>query len=480
MKRFLPLVTLLLVCTGLRTAVVLGQIGTESSTNRGSEPDESQSKDSTPQDSTAKRTAINEFLTLVTSPSQSVRRASLSRIDTSFADGDEVLLLEAARFARDRRSKNSIFSVLKSQTGQDFGRDYDEWFKWIWSRSNPAHPDYADFKSALYAKIDPRFAEYFSNRHDATIRLDEVRWGGVYRDGIPPLKDPQVLPAERASYLADSDVVFGVHFGGHARAYPKRILAWHEMVKDVVGGKSINGVYCTLCGSMIVYDTEIGGKHFELGTSGFLYRSNKLMYDHATSSMWSTLRGEPVIGPLVGKQLKLKPLYVVTTTWGKWKQQHPDTDVLSLNTGHRRDYSEGAAYRDYFATDELMFHVPKTDNRLKNKDEVLVIRAGDAFPVAIAAEFLRRNRVHHESIDDTQYVVLTDESGANRVYTSEDVRFVSWVDASTVRSSDGREWRVTEDALERTDSNTKLPRAAAHRAFWFGWHAGYPDTKLIK
>ena len=97
------------------------------------------------------------------------------------------------------------------------------------------------------------------------------------------------------------------------------------MVKDHLGGQSINGVYCTLCGSMIVYDTMIGDKHYELGTSGFLYRSNKLMYDHATESMWNTITGEPVIGPLVGKGIKLSPMTVVTTTWGRWKQLAPAT-----------------------------------------------------------------------------------------------------------------------------------------------------------
>jgi len=87
------------------------------------------------------------------------------------------------------------------------------------------------------------------------------------------------------------------------------------------------------------------------------------MYDHGTKSFWSTLHGEPVVGPLVGKGIKLNRRYLVTTTWGEWKKRHPDTTVLSLQTGHRRNYGEGVAYHNYFATDQLMFTVPKIDTR---------------------------------------------------------------------------------------------------------------------
>ena len=303
--------------------------------------------------------------------------------------------------------------------------------------------------------------------------------GGVRRDGIPPLSNPETIPASQATYLNDSDVVFGVSFDGKSRAYPKRILAWHEMVKDNVGGRSINGVYCTLCGSMIVYDTQIEGKHYELGTSGFLYRSNKLMYDHETKSMWSTLNGKPVVGPLVGKGIKLKPLYVVTTTWGQWKADHPDTDVLSLNTGHRRDYGEGVAYNDYFTTDEPMFTVPKIDKRLKNKDEVLVVRTGE-HPLAISAQFLNRHRVYQDKNENKSFVVVTDLSGANRVYESGDIAFDRSPDGHALFAKDGSKWTATEDALVSQDGLKQLKRLPAHRAFWFGWFADHPDVRLVK
>lgn len=385
-------------------------------------------------------------------------------------------LLDVAGLSNDER----IFPLLRRHTGERRRDDLHAWFNYLWARDYRAPEFYPEFKARTHALIDPRFAEYFAPDRAATIRLDEIRWGGVRRDGIPPLKNPAMIPAAKATYLKDSNVVFGVTVNGDSRAYPKRILAWHEMVKDRIGGEELNGVYCTLCGSMILYRSEIDGQHYELGTSGFLYRSNKLMYDHGTKSLWSTLTGEPVVGPLVGRGLKLTPLSVVTTTWGEWRRRHPDTQVLSLKTGHERDYGEGVAYRDYFATDELMFTVPRLDGRLKNKAEVLALRFGgsSARPAAISVKFLRENPIFHGRLGSQDYVTLTDASGANRVFETGGRRFASEPGAA-VRDERGQLWRVSEPALV-SERGEELARLPAHRAFWFGWFSAFPETQLIK
>lgn len=226
-----------------------------------------------------------------------------------------------------------------------------------------------------------------------------------------------------------------------------------------------------------MYQTKLNGQHHELGTSGFLYRSNKLMYDHATKSYWSTLKGQPVVGPLVGKGIKLKRSHVVTTTWGEWKRRHPKTTVLSLNTGHRRDYGEGVAYQKYFGTDKLMFGVPKTDDRLKNKDEVVALRVEDS-QLAISAKYLQQHPVFQDSVGKQKFVILTDPSGANRVYETNGIEFKSWDGEATAVDSSGKNWTVSSDGL--TLNTTKLNRLPAHRAFWFGWYAQFPETRLVK
>jgi hypothetical protein len=402
---------------------------------------------------------------------------SLATIRQGWRDEYAAMLLELVGFVPVRETQAGILAQIERASGLSFDGNLDRWYRWLWSVERATHPDYAEFKAGLYEQIDPRFREYFADRPRALIRLDEIRWGGVWRDGIPPLQNPKMIRAREARYLADGDIVFGVAIDGDVRAYPKRILAWHEMVKDTIAGRPLAGVYCTLCGAMILYDVTVNGVHHELGTSGFLYRSNKLMYDHATKSLWSTFGGIPVVGPLAGKGIQLKTLYVVTTSWGEWKSRHPQTLVLSLDTGHQRDYSEGAAYREYFSTDRLMFTVPRLDARLPNKAEVLALRF-DESALAISADFLRANRVWHDRLGRQEFVVLTDAGGANRVYESAGVRFESWDGRAAARDSTGRAWKVGEDAL--TAPGRTLKRLPAHRAFWFGWYAAYPDTRLVK
>jgi len=201
------------------------------------------------------------------------------------------------------------------------------------------------------------------------------------------------------------------------------------------------------------------------------------MYDHATKSCWSTLHGEPVVGPLVGKGIKLDRRYVVTSTWGEWKKRHPDTTVLSLDTGHRRDYGEGVAYHDYFATDELMFTVPELDKRLLNKDPVLALR-DDKEQLAISIKFMAKTRVHHDQLGDVKMVVLGDDDGTSRAYATGDVKFESWNGTDTAVDATGKKWRVLEDRLVAGDRS--LERMPSHSVFWFGWVSQFPDTRLVK
>lgn len=372
---------------------------------------------------------------------------------------------------------------LERQTGQRFGDDLNRWREWMWKLPYEPHPSYMSFKSTVYrTAVDPRMGEFFSGR--ALVRLDEIDWGGVRVNGIPPLRSPSAIAADAASFMRDSHVVFGVVVNGAARAYPKRILAWHEMALDEVGGVKLTVVYCTLCGTVIPYRSVVGGAVRTFGTSGLLYRSNKLMFDEETKSLWSTLDGKPVVGPLAGSNLVLDIEPVVTTTWGEWRKAHPRTTVLSLDTGFQRDYSEGAAYREYFASDQLMFRVPRIDTRLKNKDEVLGVllpaQGGGRQAVAFSAAYLAKQRIHHGEWEGLSLVVLTSARGANRIYDAGPHRFTAWQGEEHVLDQAREAWRVTEEALISPDGRTRLPRRAAIRAFWFGWYAQFPETVLVK
>ncbi|MFT5113129.1 MAG: hypothetical protein ACI8P9_002457 [Parasphingorhabdus sp.] len=410
--------------------------------------------------------------------------AYFKAIEDNWQDSMIPMVLETWRFSHLPETARRLITLLREKTGQPLIHQRTDWMVWLWNQPENKHPAYAQFKGIIYSFLDKRFAKYFGLEPKTKIRLDEIVWGGVSQDGIPPLRQPTMIAADQADYLAEDNVVFGIEINGDARAYPKRILAWHEMFIDEIGGTKFAGVYCTLCGAVILYETVHNGVEHHMGTSGFLYRSNKLMYDQTTQSLWNSTWGEPVVGPLVDQGIRLKRSYLVTTTWGEWKKRHPDTTVLAINTGFQRDYSEGAAYRNYFAIDDLMFNVPKTDNRLANKDEVVALVFPDSpdSQLAISAKFLTGNPFYQDQLGTTSFVVLTDTSGANRVYnntaSAEKHEFVSYNGANIVNDANGMRWTMSEAELVAEDGTT-LQRLPSHRAFWFGWYAAYPKTRLV-
>ncbi|MDE2757328.1 MAG: DUF3179 domain-containing protein, partial [Acidobacteriota bacterium] len=383
--------------------------------------------------------------------------------------------------------KSRLFRFLTRQTGQFFGQDSQRWLRWVWKQPYQPHPEYLIFKRSFYKIIDPRMVKFFPPAARSLVRLDEVQWGGVKVNGIPPLDHPENIPASEAGYLKDNHVVFGLSVGGSARAYPKRILAWHEMALDKLGGTGITLVYCTLCGTAIPYKSVVGGQHRTFGTSGLVYRANKLMFDHESNSLWSTLLGTPVIGKLAGSGLKLEPLPIVTTRWGEWRKKHPATTVLSLDTGHERDYREGQAYKQYFATDSLMFQVAERDKRLRNKAEILGIVLSPYTPdgkeqsLAVSSRFLKKNPVFRTELAGHHLTILTTRSGANRVFKTGKQGFQRLLRDDRVIDDGGKAWKMTEDGLVSEENPDRiLPRIPAFRAFWFGWFAQYPETRLVK
>ena len=388
-------------------------------------------------------------------------------------------LLDILRLSQDDWQQQVIKTLLDENVPA-IEADYFNGIQLLWKDPLNYGTYYADFKAYLYNVIDPAFYQYFNKRGgQAKIRLDEIVWGGVRQDGIPPLISPKSIVASQASYLSDTDVVFGFVIHGEARAYPKRILAWHELLTDEIGEKSITAVYCTLCGTVIIYDNEFNGIKHKLGTSGFLYRSNKLMYDQATQSLWSTFLGQPVVGPLVDKKIELTTLPVETTNWGEWRRRHPNTKVLSIESGHDRNYDEGEAYKDYFANDNLMFPVVRLDKRLPNKTRVFIPRPKNfaAQPLAISVDFLKRKRIYQDEIDEQKMLILTESNGASRAYGIDDQEFKSYKKGRLL-DNNKREWEVTEDALIGPEGN-RLLRLPAHEAFWFAWINAFPETRII-
>ena len=337
-----------------------------------------------------------------------------------------------------------------------------------------AHPSYRNLKLELLDRIDPEFQRFLggerSKPENMDIRLEEIVWGGVRVDGIPSLDTPTMTPATAATWLEDDDLVYGVEIDGDARAYPLRIMGWHEMMNDVVGDVPVAIAYCTLCGAAIMFETEVEGrdKPFVFGSSGFLYRSNKLMFDRETDSLWNQFTGKPVTGPLRGSDIQLKVRPIATTTWARWRDRHPTTTVLSLDTGFNRDYGSGVVYQEYFASPDLMFPARVGDESVaQRKDLVFGVRdvaAARAWPVAAFTDA----KVINDQVGGRPIVLIGDaDSRTVRAYDRGAHSFAATPDEATLLLN-GAEWRVEEDALIGP-AGERLARVAGHLSYWFAW-----------
>lgn len=274
---------------------------------------------------------------------------------------------------------------------------------------------------------------------NSLVPADEIMGGGPPRDGIPALTDPRFESvAEADDWMRDDDRLMALERDGVAKAYPLRILTWHEVANDEIAGDPVVATYCPLCGTGMAFDRRVDGRTLEFGVSGLLYNSDVLMYDRETESLWSQIQKQAVTGSFRGERLEQLPL--VHTTWARWKSEHPDGLVLSRDTGHARDYDQDP-YLQYTQTPGTMFPVNHEDDRLPEKEMVLGIEhAGDAvaFPLGELGEVPRPVRT---AVGDRDL-------------------FVYW-------------FPDTATAFATTLEGEKVP---ATLAFWFAWSAFHPDT----
>lgn len=271
----------------------------------------------------------------------------------------------------------------------------------------------------------------------SSVPAAEILAGGPARDGIPALDHPAAVPAARADWPDDA-LVLGATAGGEARAYPVAILNWHELVNDTLGGQPILVSYCPLCGTGLVFGRRVDGALRRFGVSGLLYRSDLLMYDRETESLWSQIRAEAIAGPSLGTRLRL--LRAKLVRWRDWRSAHPDTSVLSRDTGHRRDYAR-SPYAGYAQSDEVKF------------------------PVAL-------DRRHPPK---TPTVGLRIPGRGSRAYPASELARAG----GTVRESFlGHPVRVAYDAQRRAFDVEAPPEIEVVEGYWFAWAAFHPETSV--
>lgn len=276
----------------------------------------------------------------------------------------------------------------------------------------------------------------------ALVDPSQILRGGPPRDGIPAIDNPVFVPADEAG-LSEGDRVIGVAIGGDARAYPVRILNWHEIVNDTVGGRPVAVTFCPLCGTGMVFSSEVSGQALGFGVSGLLYNSDVLLYDRETESLWSQILAQAVTGEHKGRRLEVVPTRM--TTWSDWRARHPGTAVLSEETGHRRDYSRDP-YAGYADSPDVFF------------------------PLAHRAPAGRHPK------EEVLGVIV---DGVSKAYPESELEKSG---SPVVDTVGGRVLTVHWDAEARSGNVTDAEGGGFPfiQGFWFAWYAFHPGTAVYR
>ena len=331
------------------------------------------------------------------------------------------------------------------EDGNYWGKTTDHLMAW----DIPAPPNYLEGKRKIFTTLVPGWDKIFV---EGDIDWRHVSWGGVLIDDrpydttddlcncIPAADNPETTDVAGGKWLRDSDIVFGVEVNGEYRAYPRRIMEVREMVNDTLGGRDLGIPYCTLCGAAQAYFTDEvpdGVERPVLRTSGLLIRSNKVMYDLNTYSVFDTFRGNAVTGPLAEKGIQLKQASVVTTDWGTWKKEHPETTVLKEELALGRDFD----FRNNRDANGPIFPVGDVDPRYAVQEDIVGVINNAGIPIAFqrSKAFLALNK------------------GEKITYQ-------------------GVELKLDSGGIRAVDTNGK--DLGSHQAFWFAWSQFYPQTQI--
>ncbi len=329
----------------------------------------------------------------------------------------------------------------------------------------------------------PAFEEVILNKFAKSIQV-----GGPGKDGIPPIDNPKYLAVGEANkILTDEDVVFGLEHGGVVRAYPQIVMVWHEIVNENINGERISITYCPLTGSAVGFKglSKVNGEPLTFGTSGNLVNSNLLMYDRQSDSNWPQILGTAING--LNKGITLNHLPVVWTTWGLWKEVHPDTQVLSTDTGFVKiygydpygSYTQDPANNYYYRNPAIYFPVLYSNDRFHRKKVVtgvmhkgsyLAIPKGEFSSIQVANATLGGDPIVaiYDGGLDTTRVFLRRAAGRELNFQ------ISGTKVTDIET--GSDWSLKGEALSGRLSGTKLTAVKSFDVMWFAWFAFFPST----
>jgi len=320
------------------------------------------------------------------------------------------------------------------------------------------------------------------------VPRDQIIDGGPGPDGIPPLEFPQFIADLNTVSLDPAELVVGVKLADDIRAYPHRILNWHEIVNNrfIVDGATESATlsYCPLTGSAVLWKGFMERSNKTFGGSGLLYNSNLILYDRLSVGLWSQMLEQSIQGQEVTRIPD--KLQVVETTWGTWKAMYPSTSILSEDTGFSRNYND-YPYGSYRENQSLLFPANNSgDDRLHRKARVLGINVGAVSRVYPLANFTSNVEVLNDVVGDTQVVVAGSSDLNFAVAFNREMADCTVLDFTAVQSrlpvvmqdNEGNEWDVFGNALSGARTGQRLQKTNSYTAYWFAWTAFFPGADI--
>jgi hypothetical protein len=301
-----------------------------------------------------------------------------------------------------------------------------------------------------------------------------IQWGCSQKDCIPSLSSPSFVSADSPylSYLDDNDLVIGIKDGDDYIAFPHPILDWHE----VINGSGYSISYCPLTGSAFNIADDNG-----FGVSGLLYNSNLIMYDKRTDSYWPQMSLVCAAGSRRGENLPTSKM--METTWGTWRQLHPQTLAVSSNTGYDRNYYE-YPYGSYKSNNAIFFPIENSLNTLPVKSRVLAIIEEEASKAFAISNFVTFS-IHHTNVGGTPIVIFGSSVHNFAMAYKTDKQFQ--LKSGEISSGDlvfedietGSEWNIFGESTGGALTGQSLEKANSMIAFWFSVAAFYPEIEVM-
>lgn len=342
----------------------------------------------------------------------------------------------------------------------------------------------------------PRALKQFdTDLSNTTIDLSELRRGAP-KDGIPAIEDPTFVSPDAASeWIGAKEPVIAIVHNGVARAYPLQILTFHEIVNDDIGGTPVAVTFCPLCYSAIAFKRILDGESISFGVSGLLRKSDLVMYDRETETLWQQFTGKGIVGDHAGEALEIVPSQIVS--YQQFQQHYPEGKVLSRKTGYQRPYGQNP-YAGYDDVDKPPFaYDGPVDDRLPPKEKVVAVSLKDmhkGYPYSVT----KKKRLIHDTMGDRPLVIFhvpgavsaldaseissSKEDGTTGVFDrrvdGRTLRFEYTGDGQFTDTETGSVWTVTGRAVEGAMKGEQLDRISHGDYFAFSWFAFRPDAKL--